>query len=270
MTERYIYRCAVCGNAGENFLPVASADGDAAACTTCGGPVTRDDGSPWWFESNGQLGPDRNLRARSEHQLGPDGELSAQYVALWWDESMSASFWWDSENVEPEQATQLHWQIDPLKDPDGTPVDKEDLVAYRTMLHKFKAAQKKKSGPITLAQWLDIAKQERLRYKSWIDDSQRARAAAIRAANNEAAGADHWTVHARQIADELDLKDEKAGAWSSLKDMARRVAEIATERGIQGPQGPLTAGNILREALQGGMWKRPNSDKKGKSGTRGE
>lgn len=66
-----------------------------------------------------------------------------------------------------------------------------------------------------------------------------------------------WLVQVREIADELDLRDAAAGAWSSNKDISERIAPIAIERGIKGPHGQLTASNILRMALQGGRWTRP-------------
>jgi len=67
-------------------------------------------------------------------------------------------------------------------------------------------------------------------------------------------GGDDWQTKCRKIADELHAKDIAAGAWSSVSDIADRVASIAVERKIRGQQGQLTAGNILREALQGKKW----------------
>ncbi len=67
-----------------------------------------------------------------------------------------------------------------------------------------------------------------------------------------------WKSEVRKIADEFHAQDLAGGAWSSLSDMAGRVAVEARERGIRGPHGQLTAGNILREALQGKKWKRPD------------
>ena len=65
-----------------------------------------------------------------------------------------------------------------------------------------------------------------------------------------------WKVQARTIADELHAIDHKGGAHDSLTNIADRVAKCMRERGINGPRGPLAAGTILREALQGGRWKR--------------
>lgn len=65
-----------------------------------------------------------------------------------------------------------------------------------------------------------------------------------------------WREKVREIADKLDARDAEAGAESSKGDMADRVAKIAEQDGIRGPHGKLTAGNILREALQGRKWTR--------------
>lgn len=72
--------------------------------------------------------------------------------------------------------------------------------------------------------------------------------------SDTAVGGDDWQTKCRKIADELHAKDIAADAWSSVSDIADRVARIAVERKIRGPQGQLTAGNILREALQGKKW----------------
>lgn len=66
-----------------------------------------------------------------------------------------------------------------------------------------------------------------------------------------------WQDRVREIADEIHRRDMRAGAWSSNSDIAARVAIEAMQRGVIGPRGQLTEGNILREALQGGRWKRP-------------
>lgn len=65
-----------------------------------------------------------------------------------------------------------------------------------------------------------------------------------------------WTVQARAFADEIDDSDAKAGAHDGLRGIADRVAKRLRERGINGPRGPLSGATILREALQGGRWKR--------------
>lgn len=73
-------------------------------------------------------------------------------------------------------------------------------------------------------------------------------------AGDTATDGDSWQTKCRAIADELHAKDLAAGAWSSVSDIANRVAPIAITQKIRGPQGQLTAGNILREALQGDRW----------------
>jgi hypothetical protein len=256
----YGYLCRSCGNAGETFFADAAHDGQAATCATCCGPVTlvRDLGLPRALDSNRQARDEVEARVSSIQQRRPHAES----LLSWFDDIISASFWWESVCVEPEQAARLLWYINPLDELEGTPDASEDIRAYRALSHEFSAGQKVEPAPRRLPQWLAIARQRRLPYHSWIDTWLLARIA-----SNEAAGAVHWTIHARQIADECDLKDEKAGAQSCLTDMARRVAEIAAARKIEGPRGPLTGANILREALQGGKWKRLRKAKTRKSGT---
>lgn len=69
----------------------------------------------------------------------------------------------------------------------------------------------------------------------------------------------NWHDDARAIADELHLRDLAAGAHCALAPMGDRVAKIMRERGIEGPQGPVSGATVKREALQGGKWKRPTT-----------
>lgn len=79
---------------------------------------------------------------------------------------------------------------------------------------------------------------------------------AVGASNSTSASTASWKDAARNIADQLDEADNGAGARSSIKDMADRVAEIMAKEKILGPHGQLSGGNILREALQGANWTR--------------
>lgn len=65
-----------------------------------------------------------------------------------------------------------------------------------------------------------------------------------------------WPEQARAIADEIDAIDAKGHAHDSISSIANRVAEEMRARGIAGPRGPLTGNTVMREALQGGKWKR--------------
>ncbi|HCN70872.1 MAG TPA: hypothetical protein DIS96_03825, partial [Pusillimonas sp.] len=59
-----------------------------------------------------------------------------------------------------------------------------------------------------------------------------------------------WKDAARTIADEIDKRDEEAGARDGIKSLANRVADKMRERGIYGERGPLAGGTIVRDALQ--------------------
>jgi hypothetical protein len=65
-----------------------------------------------------------------------------------------------------------------------------------------------------------------------------------------------WKDLARTIADEIDAADHKADAYDSLPGIAKRVAKAMRERGIDGKRGPVSDATILRDALNGGKWKR--------------
>lgn len=68
-----------------------------------------------------------------------------------------------------------------------------------------------------------------------------------------------WKDIARKIADSLDEADAKARAHDSVKSIADRVANEMRTMGQVGPRGPLSGATVLREALQGGKWKRKNT-----------
>jgi hypothetical protein len=66
-----------------------------------------------------------------------------------------------------------------------------------------------------------------------------------------------WQERARAIADEVDAVDARTTAFRSLRDMADRVAqELRREGVLSNERLPLSRGTVLREALQGGRWKR--------------
>ncbi|MDV2116474.1 hypothetical protein [Alcaligenes faecalis] len=77
-----------------------------------------------------------------------------------------------------------------------------------------------------------------------------------------------WKEQARAIADELDTRDAKGGTYSSLTDMADRVAAEMRKRGVNGQRGPVSGATVKREALQGGLWTRPRDKKE--AGEKGE
>ena len=67
-----------------------------------------------------------------------------------------------------------------------------------------------------------------------------------------------WQEQARAIADELHQRDYACGGHDSLTNLAERIALEMRKRKINGPRGPLRGTTILKEALQGGKWKRKN------------
>jgi hypothetical protein len=71
----------------------------------------------------------------------------------------------------------------------------------------------------------------------------------------------HWHDKAREIADDIDRRDESQGGQDSLIGIADRVAKKFREMSIQGSHGPLTGSTIKRDALQGGKWVRPRDKK---------
>lgn len=88
---------------------------------------------------------------------------------------------------------------------------------------------------------------------------------------NSEDGAGHWTEKARAIANELDMRDLHAGAYTSVTEMGDRVAAEMHMHGINGPRGPVSGATVKREALQGSKWIRPRNKKQaGETGETGE
>lgn len=65
-----------------------------------------------------------------------------------------------------------------------------------------------------------------------------------------------WHQAARDIADDLDRSDANGHCHDSIKNISERVSVEMRKRKIYGPRGPISDTTILREALQGGRWKR--------------
>lgn len=70
-----------------------------------------------------------------------------------------------------------------------------------------------------------------------------------------------WQRTVRALADELCLRNQRAGIYATKKTIAGRVAIEAAKQGLRGPRGELTPRNILRAALQGDKWQRPRLKK---------
>ncbi|MDC6177538.1 hypothetical protein [Ralstonia solanacearum] len=198
----------------------------------------------------------------------------AKYIAARWNLSMHAEHWWDLESVTPEEAASLLYGVDPhdkQRDPSSATWPHETgLSEHAVILRTLEGAERIEPRHRALAQWLQIARDRGLKVHSWIGEWLTASGKGMRStpppsdataeASQPSANAEDggdWLVKVREIADELDLRDAAAGAWSSNKDISERIAPIAIERGIKGPHGQLTASNILRMALQGGRWTRP-------------
>jgi hypothetical protein len=83
-------------------------------------------------------------------------------------------------------------------------------------------------------------------------------------------GARTWLEEARSDADAVHLESNRLGYELSNAQIAEKVEASLAKRGIKGPYGgKLSAANILREALQGGRWRRPQSPA-GETGKSGE
>jgi hypothetical protein len=63
-----------------------------------------------------------------------------------------------------------------------------------------------------------------------------------------------WKDEARAEADKIHIETTKHGWHLGLEQISEKVAEELRKRGVEGTRGPLTPGNILREALSGGKW----------------
>lgn len=134
-----------------------------------------------------------------------------------------------------------------------------------------KSHEKSEDTPAGWCAWtLSLSEPVHGPFREAVEQSTKSACADNVKSERPAASDQDWKSKVKAIADEFDANDAKVGAWSSIDDMAHRVAREAGERGIVGAHGQLTAANIRREALQGGRWqrKRQRNDggKSGKSG----
>lgn len=190
-----------------------------------------------------------DLRKAAEDEIG---EIFSNGEPINWN------YWASLKTIEPRQAAILAHSIDPIKWEDGTfengqwPDSLKTKIQYLHVwlsdradsytLPSLVAALGEGSTPCGMKEAIQVRK---------VDATQQAAPAAQDGQNSA-----NWKDQVREIADELDAKDKANGVESSVRDMSGRVARTAIDRGIKGPQGQLTAGNILREALQGGRWSR--------------
>jgi len=230
------------------------------------------------------------------HNPSNEEENNASSHVAWYDSTLNAATWWSLSRITPKEAAMLLCQFDPHDekcDPLEITNDETGPIDYKILLRALEGVAEQDPTPRSLIDWLSVARTRRLKHHSWAERYERAvqvlKAADLKlhqeaiiavppaSEGPEAApevsdrSGDHgeqedraqegsagtWMDKIREVADELHRNDLKAKAWSSKEDMSNRLAAEAIKRGIRSSRGQLTAANILREALQGDRWKRP-------------
>jgi hypothetical protein len=108
-----------------------------------------------------------------DNQIDPVAvDTPAEMTHAWWDLSMDASLWWRRQDVCPRDAAMLLCRMNPLTDdcPEGTTTDQTGPLDFARLLAAFNDTHRANSQHRSLADWLQIARQEMLKYHSWIDE----------------------------------------------------------------------------------------------------
>ncbi|MFM0231090.1 hypothetical protein [Paraburkholderia sediminicola] len=98
--------------------------------------------------------------------------MSDLYDASWFDATMDASIWWKRNDVTPDEAATLLYGSNPLhKAAHGKPLTTRETESheYQRLLRVFQDYACTDPGHRTLAEWLGIAKEEKLTHHPWID-----------------------------------------------------------------------------------------------------
>lgn len=126
---------------------------------------------------------DRQLATRSPNKGPLDGNerdetQAAEYIAAWWDQSLDATFWWESPSVTPLQAALLLCRHNPNSENENdgrtTTTDETDPTDFVRLLNAFEALERATPAIRTLQAWLDFSTTKGLKTHTWIDEWQSA------------------------------------------------------------------------------------------------
>jgi hypothetical protein len=108
-----------------------------------------------------------------DNQIDPVAvDTPAEMARAWWDLSMDASMWWRRQDVCPRDAAMLLCRMNPLTDdcPESITTDQTGPLDFARLLAAFNDTQRANFQHRSLADWLQIARQETLKYHSWIEE----------------------------------------------------------------------------------------------------
>lgn len=203
--------------------------------------------------------------------------LDADHEIEWNGAAIDWKYWTQQiSSLNVAQAVRLMAGLDPSrfedakleelsKDKTKSGLERSLAVVLARSLERLAAAEippKVRDTPTGWLAWADAKEQEVHRpYRVAIEQATNAKATAPAGEAATVAGttqpAHDWKEQAREIA-KAKLAEHRAmpngGIQGKLATYAAHVEKELRQRGIHGPRGLLTAGNIQREALQGERW----------------
>lgn len=101
----------------------------------------------------------------------PSSPDSVEQQLGWFDGTLGAKFWWKRKDVQPKDAAMLLCCFDPHKEtsPELITTDETSPEDYVRLLCAFEDVARTNQSHRTLRQWLEIARNESLKYHSWIN-----------------------------------------------------------------------------------------------------
>ncbi|MEI7956870.1 MAG: hypothetical protein WCJ66_17025 [Verrucomicrobiota bacterium] len=112
---------------------------------------------------------------RAQGQARKDLQQQRDQIINWYDATLNANFYWKLSDVAPvDAATILCGQnpLDPKANPDTTTTGDGETTPedYRRLLAFFQSVAATDKQSRTLVQWRSIARENGLKYHSWIDE----------------------------------------------------------------------------------------------------
>jgi hypothetical protein len=178
-----------------------------------------------------ELTPDERCAAVAKFENEWSLKRAPERKMAWLDITLDAAFWWQRASVSPHEAASLLCQFNPLDcscDPLNTKNEETGPDDYNKVLRAFDELHSTKPALRRLQDWLGCAKDQELKYHSWIDDYAKARTEAKNQPEDPRKG-----LTTRQIADIFD-NFVAISLKSAMDDGAGWIAVGRVGRGSKG------------------------------------